>query len=159
MSTVTLTQEKEKIKSIINSYKSEATRLQTEINGIEEKYKRLAEQEKAALVSAVDFYEAAINAMAVLVNMEEVKAKAETEIKVDEDVVVDNLFPENNVEEKEDTVVEEEVAEEDNLELEELKKDDSVLDFEKENTDEEVVTEETIDDDPNQFPDTVEEWL
>ena len=128
MTNNTITQETAKINELIASYKNNKKNLLKEIDEIDEKYRIIAEAEKAALTDAVAFYDNAISALALIAekdpmaqaakSTEELKKDVPTEPKVvteaEEDKVVDNLFPENNeTETKEDEPVEEDAPAED----------------------------------------------
>lgn len=117
MTNNTLTQETAKLKDLIASYESNKAEIEKQMEGIDEKYRKLAEAEKAALSASAAFYDTAISAISALVNdnvkteTKEEKKSAEPEIKAEseEEKVVDNLFPENNeTETKDDEPVKEE---------------------------------------------------
>ena len=104
MTNNTLTQETAKLKDLIASYESNKAEIEKQMKGIDEKYRKLAEAEKAALSASSAFYDNAISALSALIS-DEIKTESKTETKVpapeakaepEEEKVVDNLFPENN---------------------------------------------------------------
>ena len=110
MTNNTITQETAKIKDLIASYESNKAEIEKQMKDVDEKYRKLAEAEKAALSASSAFYDTAISALSAIVN-DEVKtapkkenkpAKSEVKVEPEEDKVVDNLFPENNEKETKD---------------------------------------------------------
>lgn len=145
--------------------------IDSDIEKIDEKYRKLAETEKEALVAARKAFSTALdfwNKLDTFPHMTETTTKEEKveekakEVKVlnAEEQVVDNLFPENNEPEDEESALVEKddepefdgagfttednippVEEEKELDLGAMKQDDTVLEFEEE-TAEEIEKEE-----------------
>ena len=117
----------EKINEILASYNKELTDVQRKIQEVDEKFRKLAEAEKAdltktetSLMAEMSFWTATLSrydAAPVFTTTvtEDAEAPVEEEKEAEEESVVDNLFPENNEEpveeESEDAPVEEESEE------------------------------------------------
>lgn len=166
MTNNTISQEAAKLKEIILSYETNKKNVQAEIEKIDEKYRLLAEAEKAALTDAVAFYDNAISALSLIAekapaNNTEVENEVKTETKDEsEEKVVDSLFPENNLPDEVNESSEEEtvvaVEEEKELDLGNMNQDDTVLDFEKEDVPEETEEETKEEEDEEGLSD--EDW-
>lgn len=166
MTNNTLSQETAKLKDLIASYESNKAEIEKQMEGIDEKYRKLAEAEKAALSASAAFYDTAISAISALVNdnvktePKKEKKSGEPEIKVEqeEEKVVDNLFPENNeTETKEDEPIKKEVPAEDpgpEFDGAGFTSDDEPVPAE--GSDEPLPTEEFTD--PNDWDNQVTEW-
>lgn len=156
--------------------------IDNDIEKIDEKYRKLAETEKEALVAARKAFSTALdfwNKLDTFPHMTETTTKEEKveekakEVKVPnaEEQVVDNLFPENNEPEDEESApvekddepefdgagftIEDNIppVEEKELDLGSMKQDDTVLEFEKEET-----VEETEEDEEKGGGPTDDEW-
>ena len=146
--------------------KAEISHLEGVINGIneeitkiDEKYRKLAETEKAALTASLDAFNTALDFWKKLeTSSDVVRTEEKAEVAEEEDKVVDTLFPENNEPDKKEEVVEDEHYDASGLSNE----DDEVLEFEKEETTEETVeeTEEVSEDEEedDEFKDMDTDW-
>lgn len=159
--------EKTRISGMLASYNNQVNDITTEMAGIDAKYKALAKAEKEALSASLSVLKDLIKGASKLYAMLEDETPEKDEVKAEEPIpdaneqVVDTLFPENNapveeevkVEEEEEVVDDEPVEEEKELVLTDIKPDDTVFEFEKEETTEEPLEEEEIDE-----ADSNEEW-
>lgn len=143
---------KESKNKIIAVFQQNIDALKKEIKGIDEKYKKLADEEKAELKEMLEYYKAQRDLLNDKKNF--VVAPAEEPVEEqpqpveEEEVVTDNIFPENNEEETSETV--EEVPAE---EFTEVSQDGEV----SEEAVEETAEEGTVDTDAG-WPEFPEEW-
>ena len=138
-------------KNILSSSISAKDIVKSEIDKVDEKYRKLAEQEKVDLNKQLETLDAQIAIYSSLLKDEAVDT---AEAPVEEEKVVDTVFPENNAEE--------EVEEEQATEPVEEPKDATVSDGsgdiawpEDEAAEEETTEEETEED---EWPDEPQEW-
>lgn len=157
---------KETKNKIAASLQQNIDSIKKEIKGIDAKYKKLAEEEKACLKEELDYYKEQRDS---ILQGKQVFAAVETEPEfdgagfteddnkpeVEEEKVVDSIFPENNIEKAEDeflvegdpSVVEEAVKEQNESETEEV-----------EEPAEESAEESSDSDSEDSWPEFPEEW-
>lgn len=163
-----------RINTMIESYQNDINDLTVQAAAVDEKYRKLAEEEKKNLNEALDYYKDlqselisrrdALGLEAAVVDKKTQKAKLKE--AEEQEVVKDTLFPENNsvepeepakeepvMEEPEPEPVEEEKVEEEAEETTEV--EDVWPDDDTEVSEEAAAQEE---DENDGWPDVVEEW-
>ena len=143
---------KESKNKIIAVFQQNIDALKKEIKGIDEKYKKLADEEKAELKEMLEYYKTQRDLLNdkknfVIVPTEEPVAEQPQPAEEDE-VVTDNIFPENNEEETSETAEEVPVEE-----FTEASQNSEV----SEDVVEEAAEESTVDTDAG-WPEFPEEW-
>lgn len=156
-----LKQIKDKVSAILEGFEEDLKNLEEQKSHIDEKYRKLADEEKKEVVETIKILKAQIKSLSRMRDANEsdkVEDEPQDNPVEEEERVVDNLFPENNVEkavdelivEDDTTVVDEAVkAESDN------KSEETADEWPVENNDEPV---QESDQDEDAWPAFPEEW-
>lgn len=152
---------KESKNKIIAVFQQNIDALKKEIKGIDDKYKKLAEEEKKELKEMLEYWKTQRNALndgknLVVVPVAEEQPEtpdAEIPVEEEEEKVVDSIFPENNEEEEEQAS--EEPATEENSEFSDIWPEETVS---EETPAEEEGEKDDSADDNDGWPEFPEEW-
>lgn len=164
--------ELERFSNLIQEYSDNIKELEAQEKTIDEKYRRLAEQEKKDLKEALDYYRGTLSnfvkerdsllGMKQETPVEEPKQVKEETSAVIEEKVVDTIFPENNVEESEEEEKVHVEVEDNPFQKEETEeKPEKVSDADLDaifGTEEKKEEEQPAVEDFDDFPEIVEEW-
>ena len=153
-----LKQIKDKVNAILEGFEEDLKNLEEQKSHIDEKYRKLADEEKREVVETIKILKAQIKSLSRMRDANEsdkVDDEPQENPVEEEERVVDNLFPENNVE-NEPAVVEEAVNDEPVLPAEpDVKPEETADEWPVENNDEPVQESDQDDDAWPAFP---EEW-
>ena len=153
-----LKQIKDKVNAILEGFEEDLKNLEEQKSHIDEKYRKLADEEKREVVETIKILKAQIKSLSRMRDANEsdkVEDEPQENPVEEEERVVDNLFPENNVE-NEPAVVEEAVNDEPVIPAEpDVKPVETADEWPVENNDEPVQESDQDDDAWPAFP---EEW-
>ena len=153
-----LKQIKDKVNVILEGFEEDLKNLEEQKSHIDEKYRKLADEEKREVVETIKILKAQIKSLSRMRDANEsdkVEDESQENPVEEEERVVDNLFPENNVE-NEPEVIEKDVKDEPVIPSEpDVKPDETADEWPVENNDEPVQESDQDDDAWPAFP---EEW-
>lgn len=158
----------ERLSNLIDSYVNDISELTKQIGDVAEKYRKLAEEETKNLTEAVEYYTEQLNNFYLRrdeLKLEMPEEKPEEANPVEEEKVVDTLYPENNADAKEPvttqdtnetdgTITEEDVI----VEEPEQSNDNKEESVEEWPAEEEHQDPNDSEDDSNDWPEFPEEW-
>lgn len=161
-----LKQIKDKVTSILEGFEEDLKNLEEQKSHIDEKYRKLADEEKKEVVETIKLVKAQIKSLSRMRDANEsdkVEDEPQDNPVEEEERVVDNLFPENNVEK----AIDEFVVEADPSVVDEAVKEEPVISAEPEGKPEETADEWPVEDnepvqesdqDDDAWPAFPEEW-
>ena len=153
-----LKQIKDKVNAILEGFEEDLKNLEERKSHIDEKYRKLADEEKREVVETIKLVKAQIKSLSRMRDADgsdKVDDEPQENPVEEDERVVDNLFPENNVE-NEPAVIEENVKDEPVIPAEpDVKPEETADEWPVEDNDEPVQESDQDDDAWPAFP---EEW-